>query len=125
MAGKESRVSVSPHVKREVAGTALLLFSVFVLGALTVGALRHPVPGEGCSSAGAIFGPVGGCLNAVLVNGLGAPGAWLLALVPMVHALRIFGRWRNPRTVRGWCFWAASWYSCRSGSLSRRVRTAS
>ena len=101
MAGKESRVSVSPHVKREVAGTALLLFSVFVLGALTVGALRHPVPGEGCSSAGAIFGPVGGCLNAVLVNGLGAPGAWLLALVPMVHALRIFGRLQQS-TDRSW-----------------------
>ncbi len=101
MAGKESRVSVSPHVKREVAGTALLLFSVFVLGALTVGALRHAVPGEGCSSAGAIFGPVGGCLNALLVNGLGAPGAWLLALVPMVHALRIFGRLQES-TDRSW-----------------------
>ena len=43
---------------------------------------------DGLGHLGAIFGPVGGCLNAVLVNGLGAPGAWLLALVPMVHALR-------------------------------------
>jgi S-DNA-T family DNA segregation ATPase FtsK/SpoIIIE len=101
VAGNVSRVSLSPHVKREVAGTALLLFSVFLLGALTVGALRHPVPGEGCSSAGAIFGPVGGCLNALLVSGLGAPGAWLLAMVPLVHSLRIFGRLRES-TDRSW-----------------------
>jgi S-DNA-T family DNA segregation ATPase FtsK/SpoIIIE len=95
VAGYLSKVSLSANVKREVAGTALLLFSVFLLGALTVGALRHPVPGEGCSSAGAIFGPVGGCMNALLVWMLGVPAAWLLAVVPLVHALRMFGRLRE------------------------------
>jgi S-DNA-T family DNA segregation ATPase FtsK/SpoIIIE len=72
----------------------LLLFSVFLVGALAVGALRSPVPGQGCSAAGGIFGPVGGCLNALLVSVLGSPAAWLLAIVPLVHALRLFDRLR-------------------------------
>jgi S-DNA-T family DNA segregation ATPase FtsK/SpoIIIE len=96
-----SRVSLSPHVKRELTGTALLLFSVFLVGALAAGALRSPLPGQGCSAAGGVFGPVGGCLNALLVSGLGAPAAWLLAIVPLVHALRLFGRLRAPAD-RSW-----------------------
>ena len=94
MARYLSKLSLPASVRREVGGTALLLFSVFLLGALTVGALRHPVPGEGCSSAGAIFGPVGGCMNALLVWMLGVPAAWMLAILPLVHSLRMFGRLR-------------------------------
>jgi S-DNA-T family DNA segregation ATPase FtsK/SpoIIIE len=89
-----SRVSLSPHVKRELTGTALLLFSVFLVGALAAGALRSPLAGQGCSAVGGIFGPVGGCLNALLVYVLGSPAAWLLAIVPLVHALRLFDRLR-------------------------------
>jgi len=92
VAGKLQRVSLSPHVKRELAGTAMLLFSVFLVGALAVSALRTSVPGQGCGSAGGIFGPVGGCLSATLVGCLGTPGAWLLALLPLVYALRLFDR---------------------------------
>jgi len=77
VAGYMSRVSLSPHVKRELTGTALLLFSVFLVGALAAGALRSPLAGQGCSAVGGIFGPVGGCLNALLVYVLGSPAAWL------------------------------------------------
>ena len=90
-----SRESLSPHVKRELTGTALLLFAVFLSGALAVGTLpARAAPGGGCASAGGIFGPVGNCLRASLVFTLGVPAAVLLPLIPAVHALRLFGRLR-------------------------------
>jgi S-DNA-T family DNA segregation ATPase FtsK/SpoIIIE len=66
------------HVRRELTGIALLLFAVFLAGALVV--------------PGAIFGPVGLFLRDHLEAGLGIPAALVLPLVPAVHALRLFGR---------------------------------
>lgn len=66
------------HVRRELTGIALLLFAVFLAGALVI--------------PGGIFGPVGVFLRDHLEMGLGMPAALLLPLVPAVHALRLFGR---------------------------------
>jgi DNA segregation ATPase FtsK/SpoIIIE, S-DNA-T family len=66
------------HIRRELTGIALLLFAVFLAGALVV--------------PGGIFGPVGLFLRDNLEKGLGVPGALLLPLIPAVHALRLFGR---------------------------------
>ena len=97
-----SRDSLSPEVKHELVGTALLLFAVFLSGALAAGWLQAPpAPGVGCAAAGGIFGPVGSCLRASLVFTLGVPGAVLLPLIPAVHALRLFGRLRAG-TDRSW-----------------------
>jgi DNA segregation ATPase FtsK/SpoIIIE, S-DNA-T family len=66
------------EVRRELTGIALLLFAVFLAGALVVG--------------GGVFGPVGAFLRGYLDAGVGVPAALLLPLIPAVHALRLFGR---------------------------------
>jgi len=83
-------MELSPHVKREVAGSALLLFAVFLVGALVAGGRGEGA--TGCAAAGGVFGPVGSCLRAGLIFTLGVPTAWLLPLIPAVHGLRLFGR---------------------------------
>ncbi len=93
MGATESRATLAPHIKRELAGSALLLFAVFLLGALLTGG-RHDAE-VGCASAGGVFGPVGSCLRAALTFTLGVPAAFLTAIVPAVHALRLFGRMRQ------------------------------
>ena len=97
MGGSETRTSLPPHVKRELTGSALLLFAVFLAGALAAaprGALGPGASSTGCAAAGGIFGPVGSCLRASLFFTLGVPAAVLLPLLPAVHALRLFGRLR-------------------------------
>jgi S-DNA-T family DNA segregation ATPase FtsK/SpoIIIE len=88
----DSHGTLSPHVKRELAGSALLLFAVFLAGALLAGG-RGDATG-GCAAAGGIFGPVGSCLRSALTFTLGTPAAFLLCAVAVVHALRLFGRIR-------------------------------
>jgi S-DNA-T family DNA segregation ATPase FtsK/SpoIIIE len=85
----ESDSTLSPQIKRELAGSALLLFAVFLCGALISGSRGAAT---GCAAAGGFFGPVGACLRSALTFTLGVPAAFLAAIVPAVHALRLFGR---------------------------------
>ena len=79
----------SSHLKRELTGIALLLFSVFLAGAL--GALALAQLRTGLSVRGSV-GWVGWWLARPIVAFLGWPAAFLTPLVPLVHALRVFGR---------------------------------
>ena len=86
-------------LKREVAGIALLLFALFLAGALLV------PPGtavyQSCTDARSVFGPVGACLRSGSRYLIGIPAALLLPLLPAVHALRLFGRLESD-TDRSW-----------------------
>jgi len=86
-------------LKREVAGIALLLFALFLAGAVLV------PPGtavyESCAAARSVFGPVGACLRSWSRELIGIPAALLLPLIPAVHALRLFGRLES-ETDRSW-----------------------
>jgi S-DNA-T family DNA segregation ATPase FtsK/SpoIIIE len=86
-------------LKREVAGIALLLFALFLAGALLV------PPGtavyQSCTEARSVFGPVGACLRSGSLYLIGIPAALLLPLLPAVHALRLFGRLES-ETDRSW-----------------------
>jgi len=86
-------------LKREVAGIALLLFALFLAGAVLV------PPGtavyESCTAAKSVFGPVGACLRSWSRELIGIPAALLLPLIPAVHALRLFGRLES-ETDRSW-----------------------
>ncbi|MDB4900231.1 MAG: ftsK [Gemmatimonadetes bacterium] len=89
----------SSGLKRELSGIALLLFAVFLGGALLSLALR----GVG---AGFDMGPVGRFLAEPLVDFLGWPTAALVPAVPAVHALRLFGRLES-ETDRSWMIFFA------------------
>ena len=86
-------------LKREITGIALLLFALFLAGALLV------PPGtavyQSCTEAHGIFGPVGACLRSWSRDLIGIPAALLLPLIPAVHALRLFGRMES-ETDRSW-----------------------
>ena len=86
-------------LRREVAGIALLLFALFLAGALLV------PPGtavyQSCTEARSVFGPVGACLRSGSRYLIGIPAALLLPLLPAVHALRLFGRLES-ETDRSW-----------------------
>ena len=86
-------------LKREIAGIALLLFALFLAGAVLV------PPGtpvyESCTAARSVFGPIGACLRSGLIKMIGLPAAVLLPLAPAVHALRLFGRLESD-TDRSW-----------------------
>ena len=90
------------HLKRELQGIALSLLAVFMAGALL---LHHPARGASCY-AGGVFGPVGGVLRCALVGSVGLPAAALACLLPLVHALRLFGRLES-RTDRSWLVFVA------------------
>jgi DNA segregation ATPase FtsK/SpoIIIE, S-DNA-T family len=85
---------LAPHVRRELYGTALMLFAVFLAGALVVHVASRSIGGR-CGSAGGFFGPVGACLRVGMLTLVGLPTAVLLPLIPAVHALRLFGRLRQ------------------------------
>ncbi len=86
-------------LKREIWGIALLLFALFLAGAVLV------PPGtavyESCTAAKSVFGPVGACLRSWSRDLIGIPAALLLPLIPAVHALRLFGRLES-ETDRSW-----------------------
>src|SRR5690242_3018043 len=49
------------------------------------------------------MGPVGACTRAGLVWLIGVPAAFLVPLLPAIHALRLFGRMQSD-TDRNWLF---------------------
>jgi S-DNA-T family DNA segregation ATPase FtsK/SpoIIIE len=94
---------VGSTLKRELIGIALLLFSVFLAGALVAFAastlrggvdVRHSV------------GFVGYYLAYPVVAFFGWPAAALVPAVPAVHALRLFGRLES-ETDRSWMIFLA------------------
>ena len=87
-----------PHLKRELQGIALLLFAVFLAGALGVLALAQLRGGVNVRES---IGPVGQWLALPLVTFVGWPAALMAPLAPAVHALRVFGRLESA-TDRKW-----------------------
>ncbi|MFN2563832.1 MAG: DNA translocase FtsK [Gemmatimonadaceae bacterium] len=79
----------SPHLRRELAGIALLLFAVFLAGALGVLALAELRSGVDVRGS---VGWVGWYLARPLVLVVGWPAAALAPLAAAAHALRLFGR---------------------------------
>ena len=86
------------HMKRELTGIALLLFAVFLAGALLL--QRVPAHG-GCMDAQGVFGPAGTLVRCAVAGAVGLPAAALVVLLPLVHALRLFGRLEE-RADRSW-----------------------
>ncbi len=92
---------ISAQLRRELVAIALILFAVFLLGAI-VSAAAAPASDVECHLAGGLFGPVGSCMSRWLFQGIGVPAAFLLALVPALFALRHFGRLGSSAIVRSW-----------------------
>ena len=92
----------SSSLKREILGIALLLFSIFLVGAFAALALAQRAP----LSVEASVGVVGRILANPLVWFFGWPAAALIPLVPAVHALRLFGRLESD-TDRSWMIFFA------------------
>jgi DNA segregation ATPase FtsK/SpoIIIE, S-DNA-T family len=93
----------STGLKRELIGIALLLFSVFLAGALV--ALATSTLRGGVDVRHSV-GFVGYYLAYPVVAFFGWPGAVLLPAVPAVHALRLFGRLES-ETDRSWMIFLA------------------
>ncbi|HYN80833.1 MAG TPA: DNA translocase FtsK [Gemmatimonadaceae bacterium] len=85
-------------LRRELAGIGLLLFALFLAGALTAEGVRLL---GGRADVRSAFGWVGDLLALPLANALGWPAAAMLPLAPAAHALRLFGR-LDQRTDRSW-----------------------
>lgn len=86
-------------LRREIIGIALILLGVFLIGAFAL----QPVPagaGISCAQPGGVFGPVGSCLKSWMFQLVGAPGAWLIALVPLVKGLALLGRFSEQHHSR-------------------------
>jgi S-DNA-T family DNA segregation ATPase FtsK/SpoIIIE len=82
----------SAQLKRELTGIALLVFAVFLGGALAVLGIAQLRAGISISDVKANVGPVGYYLAFPLVALVGWPAAVLAPFAPAVHALRVFGR---------------------------------
>ena len=85
-------------LRRELAGIALLLFALFLAGALAAVGVRLL---GGAADVRSNFGWAGDLLALPVVRTLGWPSAALLPLAPAAHALRLFGR-LDHRTDRSW-----------------------
>jgi S-DNA-T family DNA segregation ATPase FtsK/SpoIIIE len=83
---------ISPQLRRELTGIALLVFAVFLGGALAVLAIAQMRAGISIIDVKANVGPVGYYLAFPLVALVGWPAAALAPLAPALHALRVFGR---------------------------------
>ena len=88
----------SPQLRRELGGIALLVFAVFLGGALGVLGLAQLRAGVDVRRS---VGPVGWYLAYPLVWLVGWPAAAMAPLAPAVHALRVFGRLESA-TDRKW-----------------------
>jgi S-DNA-T family DNA segregation ATPase FtsK/SpoIIIE len=86
------------QLRRELTGVALLLFAIFLAVAVLGG---HGAHTGSCTRASSPMGPAGACVRAGLIALVGLPAAFLLPLIPAVHALRLFGRMRSD-TDRSW-----------------------
>ncbi len=93
----------SSALKRELGGIALLLFSVFLGGALAAYALAQLRTGV---DVRAHMGWLGDWLARPIVAFVGWPAAVLTPAVPAVHALRLFGRLES-ETDRSWMIFFA------------------
>jgi S-DNA-T family DNA segregation ATPase FtsK/SpoIIIE len=85
-------------LKRELVGIGLLLFAVFLAGALAAEGMRLLGGSEGARRN---FGWAGDLLALPLARALGWPAAAMLPLAPAAHALRLFRR-VDQRTDRSW-----------------------
>ncbi|HEY3257288.1 MAG TPA: DNA translocase FtsK, partial [Gemmatimonadaceae bacterium] len=85
-------------LRRELAGIGLLLFAIFLAGALGTEGFRLL---GGNADTRSNFGWAGGLLALPLAGMLGWPAAAMLPLAPAAHALRLFGR-LDQRTDRSW-----------------------
>jgi len=94
---------VGSTLKRELIGIALLLFSVFLAGALV--ALAASTLRGGVDVRHSV-GFVGYYLAYPVVSFFGWPAAALVPAVPAVHALRLFGRLES-ETDRSWMIFLA------------------
>jgi S-DNA-T family DNA segregation ATPase FtsK/SpoIIIE len=88
----------SSSLRREILGIALLLFAVFLGGALVVLALSELHVAVSVTQA---VGPGASAFARWLVAAFGWPAAILTPIVPGVHALRLFGRLES-KTDRQW-----------------------
>jgi S-DNA-T family DNA segregation ATPase FtsK/SpoIIIE len=86
--------------QREAAGVALLALAAFLAVAIVTGG-GGGAAGGSCAHASSPMGPAGACARSMLVALLGVPAAFLVPLIPAVHALRLFGRTRSD-TDRNW-----------------------
>ena len=89
----------STNMRRELVGIALTVFAIFLFGALFL--QREPSGARSCLAAVGAFGPVGTIMRCGLLVSVGMPAAVLIALLPLVHALRLFGRMESS-TDRSW-----------------------
>ena len=95
--------SPSPQLRREISGIALLVFAVFLAGALATLALANIQAGVDVRES---VGPVGVYLAYPLVWLVGWPAAAMAPFAPAVHALRVFGRLESS-TDRKWMMFFA------------------
>ncbi len=91
------------ELKRELLGVALLLFAVFLGGAL---AIERVPDGGSCMANAGFFGPVGACARSWMVSFVGLPAAALLTAAAAVHGLRLLGR-LEAATDRSWLLFLA------------------
>jgi DNA segregation ATPase FtsK/SpoIIIE, S-DNA-T family len=96
----------SPQARREISGIALLLFGVFLAGALAVLGIAQLRTGVGIGEIKSHVGPVGYYLAVPLVALVGWPAALMAPFAPGVHALRVFGRLASS-TDRKWMMFFA------------------
>jgi S-DNA-T family DNA segregation ATPase FtsK/SpoIIIE len=89
---------VGSNLKRELAGIALLLFAVFLVGAL---ASHGAAQLQAASALRGSFGTFGNLLGVPLIWTIGWAGAVFVPFIPAVHALRLLGRLDHD-TDRSW-----------------------
>jgi S-DNA-T family DNA segregation ATPase FtsK/SpoIIIE len=99
----EAKAVTTSTLKREILGIGLLLFAVFLMGAFAALGLAQMRAGVSVHES---VGAVGDFLASPLVKFFGWPAAFLIPLVPAVHALRLFGRLESA-TDRSWMIFFA------------------
>ena len=99
----DTKSGTSSGLRRELGGIALLLFAVFLAGALVAFALAELRTGVDVRGN---VGWLGYWLARPLVATIGWPAAALAPLIPAVHALRLFGRLES-ETDRSWMIFFA------------------
>ena len=84
------------HLRRELAGVALTLLAVFIVGALL---FQHATSAR-CLDATGPFGPAGTFLKCALVVTVGVPGAVVIAVGSLAAAFYLFGKLGAPGQER-------------------------
>jgi S-DNA-T family DNA segregation ATPase FtsK/SpoIIIE len=97
LTGQDSGYSRSVALKRELTGIILVLFAVFLAGALAMQGVAMLRGGDITRS----FGWAGSLLAYPMARLLGWPAAALIPVALLAHALRLFGRLAE-RTDRSW-----------------------